>query len=371
MAHLRGIRKGYVSVPAEEDMVWKTPRLNGCDTVRIPFICVILLCMTCCIAQATDADNDLIQALERGGGAEKSLTGALHTYDGDGRKSIVTLYRAQLEMKKKYGWEMEYVFTEEIELSGGRKAIFPVTCLKTARRGPALWFITGIHGEEPAGPVALARNLPAFAALGRKIPVVIFPLCNPSGYYKNWRYPNTDGFTRTIDGQSVSDSEHMLPGDSGGPRRAAPASTQCDSFTRKVIELAGDYPPVLVMDFHEDNLKGGGYVYSQGVRGADDPIARRIISEFIARDFPLCLADETEWDEVIRDGIISPVKDGSIDELLSAARIVRNGAIVEGPHARSVIVLETGSKKIPLSLRVKVQSHFIRMLEEFWTMADS
>lgn len=348
---------------------------NGGESLKpiIIFTIFFTLVASLCLCRGVLAQNsDVIDILEKGGDQARILNDAIKTYDGDGRKSIVALYRAQLELKNKYGWELERVFSEDVTLANGSKASFPATCLKTPQKGTALWIIAGIHGEEPAGPVALSQNLRVFQSLKEKgIPIVIFPLCNPSGYYRNWRYHNVIEASRDVPGESVSDSEHLLLDDTGKPRRNSPASPICDAFTKKVIELAAEYPPVLAVDFHEDCLKTGGYLYSQGVMGAGDPVARKIIREFIANDFPLCLTDETELDEIICDGIISSVKDGSVDELLSAGEIFCNGSTSKGPRGRTVIVIETGSKGIPLSLRVKIQSHFMRMLPEFWKMAYS
>lgn len=344
-------------------------RLKGCDSMRPLLVAVLLLFMTGACPADDRQQMDLMNMLQQRGVASKTITGAIRTFNSDGRRSIVDLYRAQLKLKNDYGWEMERVFCEEIDPGGGTKVLFPVNCLRTPHKGPALWILAGIHGEEPAGPIALTQNLKTLAALaGKKIPIVVFPLCNPLGYCRNWRYPDSAEYSKNA--HSVGDSEHLLLDASGVPRRGEPSSRQCAALTAKVLELCRDYPPVLSIDFHEDNMMEGGFVYSQGVRGGADPIARKIITLFLENDFPLCLTDETDREEVIRDGIISQVNDGSVDELLSASRIFRDGVITSGPTCRSVIVLETGSKNCPLSLRVKIQSRVMRMLEEFWRMAS-
>jgi hypothetical protein len=77
--------------------------------------------------------------------------------------------------------------------------------------GPATWIISGIHGEEAAGPNAIAAAIDDIAKLGEHRPVVLIPLSNPHGYVRNWRYLNSPVWSENIDAQSVGDSSHLLP----------------------------------------------------------------------------------------------------------------------------------------------------------------
>jgi len=292
---------------------------------------------------------------------------SLKSFDRDRRTGITALYEAYLKLSRRYHWKMEQVFADKVVAGDGKAFELPSLVFTSPNRGPALWILTGIHGEEPAGPCALAINVDYFATLAEKgIPVVIFPLLNPEGYYRNSRYPAAGAGDSDSQDISVGDSEHLLPDDSGKPRREEPTSARCDAVTGRVLELCGAYPPKLVLDFHEDDTLDKGYLYSQGKMGKDDPAALMIISAFKEKHFPLQLTGRISDEEIIREGIIYDVKDGSIDELLASKEIVQRGLRRPGPSAASAIVIETGSKNVPLPQRVTVHSHIMRMADKLW-----
>ncbi len=81
-------------------------------------------------------------------------------------------------------------------LRAGRYAL-PVIALRTPQGGEACWILSGIHGEEPAGPNAIAASIDAIAALGERQAVVLLPLNNPHGYVNNWRYLNMQKYSDT------------------------------------------------------------------------------------------------------------------------------------------------------------------------------
>jgi hypothetical protein len=292
------------------------------------------------------------------------------TYADDGRYSIVDLYRSQLELEKRSGWILEEVFREETGLSDGSRITLPSNCLRTIRTGPALWILTGIHGEEPAGPNALVDSFEILDKLEKSgTPLVVMPLLNPLGYQRNWRYPNAAAYSETAPGASVGDSDHLLPDRRNRPRSPRPACPQAASLTAKVLSLVREYPPVLVLDLHEDNLLQKGYIYSQGKRGADDPVARLLVELLVRNEFPILTTGKTRFGETIIGGIVAGVTDGSIDELLSAPAIVLNGSPQKGPSAPSVLVLETSSMDMPLPARKKVHATVLGALKQLWTAA--
>ena len=99
---------------------------------------------------------------------------ALKTYDADGRLPLKELYRAHEALAGQARWIMETVYTDQG---------LPIRVMRTKEKGPAIWILAGIHGEEPAPPDAVAENLDKIDALAAKgIPIVLFPLCNPVGY---------------------------------------------------------------------------------------------------------------------------------------------------------------------------------------------
>jgi hypothetical protein len=292
------------------------------------------------------------------------------TFSADGRASIVDLYHAQSELARNPGWISETVFQEELTLADGSGISLPSTCIRTKRNGPALWVLTGIHGEEPAGPNALAEKLKSLVALEKRgIPMVVFPLLNPLGYQRNWRYPDAAVYSKEKPGSSVGDSDHYLPNEKGKVRSPAPVSRQAGFLTAKVLELAGKYPPVLSLDLHEDNLLREGYIYSQGPKGAKDRAAAAVVDIFRRNGSPIMLQGKTRFDEAVKSGIVSGVQDGSIDELLSSRTIILNGRPAPGPAGKSILVLETSSMNAGIQDRKKVHAVVIDSLPNLWKQA--
>lgn len=121
--------------------------------------------------------------------------------------------------------------------------------------GPATWIISGIHGEEVAGPNAIAAAIDDIAKLGEHRPVVLIPLSNPHGYVRNWRYLNSPIWSHDIDAQSVGDSSHLLPDpeNSQQARAAVASSPEADAITRYILETMEGYPPLISIDLHEDD----------------------------------------------------------------------------------------------------------------------
>ena len=65
------------------------------------------------------------------------------THD-DGRAPIESLYRASLGLVAK-GWTAEVGATSS---PAGTTAGLPIIALRSPKPGPAVWILTGIHGEE-------------------------------------------------------------------------------------------------------------------------------------------------------------------------------------------------------------------------------
>ncbi|MDO8467459.1 MAG: hypothetical protein Q7S56_00720 [Nanoarchaeota archaeon] len=301
------------------------------------------------------------------------------TYSRDNRTPIEKLYRSYLKLADSPKWIVEEIDFHVAEKKG-KKLLFPVFSFRTKKRGKAVWIISGIHGEEPAGPITIAKNIYLFEKLAKEgIPVVLIPLANPTGYFRNWRYlshPHS-----WIIGKSIGDSGHLLLTDNK-PRRKKPRSFEADIFATYVFDLTREYPPLFVLDFHEDNIKTIGqdtyykyykgdpartYIYSQGKFGSKDLIAREIIEIMRAYGHPLSMTGyaETRFKEKIVNGIVAGVKDSSIDELLAANRIFLDGKIVRGPSASSVIVIETLTNDFPLKHRVKIHEDILHSIKRF------
>jgi hypothetical protein len=279
---------------------------------------------------------------------------------GDGRAPIGALWQASLALVDR-GWTAEVVV--ESAPAGTAQAL-PVIALRSPGSGPAVWILAGIHGEEPAGPNAIARVIEDIAALGARRPVVLLPLLNPQGYARNWRYLNVPVYSETVDGQSVGDSSHLLPsaGDPARARAAAPSSAEAAAITAYVLRHQAEYPAAVSIDLHEDNLIDRGYVYSQGALGAKDPLAAAAVAVLGEHGVPLKRDGTTRFDEPVSDGIVGPVADSSIDELLSAANVVVDGVPRPGPAAHTVLVFETPAAALPLEQRVAAHAALLQRL---------
>lgn len=283
------------------------------------------------------------------------------THD-DGRRPVGTLYELYLGLADR-GWQLDVIAESQ---PAGTSAALPIIALRTGRPGPAVWVLSGIHGEEPAGPNAVAAVVDDLAALGERVPVVLIPLCNPQGYARNWRYLNVPVYSEEEEGHSVGDSSHLLPDPDrpAQPRAAAPSSPEADALTGYVLRTASAYPPLLSIDLHEDDLLAAGYVYSQGERGADDELAAAAVQVLREHGIPIQLEGRTRFGEEISGGIIGPVADSSIDELLSAPVVIVGGNPRPGPAARTVLVFETPAAELGLEQRVKAHAALLRRLAE-------
>jgi hypothetical protein len=291
----------------------------------------------------------------------------------DGRQMVEQLSNRYETLSSDHGWQAETIFRYP-----GVDAL-SIRAWRTEHTGEALWILAGMHGEEPAGPNAIAENLESIVELAASgVPVVVIPLCNPKAYRNNWRYPNTPERDWRQGGYSVGDSEYLLPDLEAGatPRAAAPPGPETRALTEYVLKLASTYPPRLVLDLHEDELSTtGGYVYSQGRQADGNPVVAEVIRQLQDSGIPIRLSGRTRFDEPIVEGVISrddkgmPIRDGSIDELLAASEVFVDGKRAAGPAAATVVVVETpafaGSK---LDLRVAAQGAVIRQVAELWRL---
>lgn len=294
-------------------------------------------------------------------------------FTADGRSTVEQLSNSFRSLSADHGWEADtiYGYPGEDDLA--------IRAWRTARGGEALWILAGIHGEEPAGPNAIARSLASIVELAASgVPVVVIPICNPKAYRDNWRYPNTPERDWRKGGYSVGDADHLLPDLEKGtrPRAAEPPGPEARALTAYVLRLSRKYPPRLVLDLHEDELSSeGGYIYSQGSLASDDPIGAEVIRQLLSSGIPIRQSGRTRFGEPIVGGVVSrsddgsPIRDGSIDELLGSAVVFEGGSRAAGPAARTVIVVETpafaGSR---LELRVAAQSAVIRRVGELWRL---
>jgi hypothetical protein len=303
-----------------------------------------------------------------------SGTSAAADYAADGRQPVAKLMAHYQSLATQHGWlpVTVYAYPDNPDLG--------IRAWRTPQQGPALWLLAGIHGEEPAGPNAIAKHLASIVRLARRgVPIVVIPLCNPQAYRSNWRYPNTAERDWRKGGYSVGDAEYLLPDLDAGAKPRAPAAPGPETLalTQFVLQTSQAYPPRLVLDLHEDELStGGGYIYSQGTDPHNSPVGAEVIRLLQASGIPIRNSGRTRFDEPIVSGVISrddkggPIRDGSIDELLAATEVFVNGVKATGPAAPTVIVVETpafaGSK---FALRVAAQGQVVRRVRKLWELS--
>lgn len=295
----------------------------------------------------------------------------------DGRLPLSSIMARFDTLATEHGWQADTIFAYPDGPAESIKA------WRTTQQGPALWLLAGVHGEEPAGPNAIARHLPVLAQLAAQgVPVVVIPLANPRAYRHHWRYPNTpERDWKTGGGYSVGDAEYLLPDlDAGTRARVAKApGPETLALTGHVLRLAQQYPPRLVIDLHEDELStAGGYIYSQGTQPDRSPVGAEIVRLLQAAGIPLRESGKTRFGETIVKGVISrddqgrPIRDGSIDELLAARTVFVDGRPVRGPAAPTVIVVETPAfEGSQFELRVAAQAAVVQQLPELWRLSPA
>ncbi|WP_375761646.1 hypothetical protein [Corallococcus exercitus] len=142
------------------------------------------------------------------------------------------------------------------------------------------WLVitSGFHGEEPAGPLTLARHLPDIVAYAKSkgVGLRVYPCINPSGFEDGTRYnrsgekPNNDFMRYEI---APGEWRGELVGDppilrwalyDGGPKE-----------TRAVRGDLARFPaPDAALDIHQDNYLGGvaTYAYTFGDTAAYRPL---------------------------------------------------------------------------------------------------
>lgn len=289
----------------------------------------------------------------------------------DGRLSIGRLYESFSLLESRYGWIKDRpVYVQELVTPTGVLK-FPIEVYRTPAWGPAFWVLAGIHGEEPAGPNALAQNIEALAELGRKVPMVVFPLCNPKGYFLDWRYPNE--YRDKEKGCSVGDCDWLLPDlESVLPKPRLPVWTSPESYylPGKILELFENYPAVVSVDHHEDECLDWPYIYSQGELGAQDPIAKEVVRILKSNGLPIISSGITRFGELIIEGVVDNGPDGSVDELIAARRLVAYREEREKIAGKHVIVVETPTLHAPLERRVAAHGQIIQAYSRFWEMAS-
>lgn len=317
----------------------------------------------------------------------------LNTFAGDKRSPVESLLEKYDMLANEYGWRRTVIYNQVVvEPEHGARTYLPIVGYASASKGPALWLLSGVHGEEPAGPMAIAKHLDTIINLcAQGVPIVLLPLCNPKGYYRDWRYPEERRDWKV--GRSATESDHLMLHleESGRARITEPATPEAWAILNYIIDQMSGYPPFLEVDEHEDEAdlltfvgheheRYSTYCYVSSLLGFDDPIAREVIRLLSAYDIPFQKTGWTRFGEWIENGVVIPDEgEGSVDEFLGIDTYIYDGVVRPKPAAKCCIVTETptmrlmdgaGSVRIPLEERVQAQGAVIQALPRLWKLAQ-
>jgi hypothetical protein len=281
-----------------------------------------------------------------------------------------------------YGWVKHLIINQQN---------FPITAYispiadKTNQPVSSLWIQGGIHGEEPASGEAFYEEIDFIGHLGSIIPMVFMPLLNPAARDKDWRYENE--FRDFTKGLSVTACDHVLINDSEKLRSIEPVSDTAKAVVAWIIETIKTYPPLLVIDHHEDRIPEDStdpvhralrscYVYLSGDGSTTHKIGKTIIDAMRSTGLTIAKHGNTRFGETIKHGLIQNTADGSIDEFYTTARFYNPSSkqIETKPVAKTVVVVETTvpiDEPVPLNARVAAQQAVIKKYPELWALATS
>jgi murein peptide amidase A len=179
------------------------------------------------------------------------------------------------EAAARYGWSVDYLPPDSLE----RVAFHRPACAVGA---PNFYLSAGIHGDEPAGPLAILRLLEEDRWPDAHFWVV--PCLNPTGFLQNTRE----------NGVGIDLNRDFL----------SPGSTEVQGQIKWLTSL----PQLdLVLLFHEDWEANGFYCYELNGDGRP-PLAESMI-EAVSALCPIEHQNEIEGRTVDRPGIIRPGSD--------------------------------------------------------------
>ena len=205
----------------------------------------------------------------------------------------------------------------------GEHAGCPLIALTKRTPGPRprIYLSAGIHGDEPAPPLALAQLLEK-GFFDRRATWFICPLLNPTGFPLGTR-ENADGLDLNRDYRQTKSAEI--------------------SAHIRWLELQPSFD--LALCLHEDWESTGTYLYE--LNPNQRPSLAEPIIEVVARNHPIDHATEIDG-RVARDGIIRPDSDPLLRELWPEAIYLR------AHHTPLCYTIETPSAH-PLEERIAAQ----------------
>lgn len=291
------------------------------------------------------------------------------TYNKDGRMPIEQVY-SSVDSLRDFGWLRDFICYTAAEIDG-KEVRLPVYCYRTKHKGGAYHIMAPPHGEEPAftNAVASSKGLEIIKKIGEDVPVVLYPLCNATGYVRNWRYLDRKKYSENAQVfSSIGDPEHFLPViDSLGrimPRicKKRP-SKEAIAFTGHILKLAKQYNPQMMLSFHEDDAPRMkfGYVYSVGELKNKEPVALNVVRILVENGLSSYDAGTRAPYQCGAERIFESSSNSACDysvEYLFASDVVitsRRRAKVtlgKGLSTSRVVTCETPSRNFPLEKRV-------------------
>lgn len=281
-------------------------------------------------------------------------------YNADGRKNIHELYKEFLGLQYR-GWSVNNI-TKSKSLDGS--LTLPISAFSNLRGGKAVYLISGIHGDEPSGPIAVSQSLNIINEISREFPFVLMPLCNPVGYTLNWRYPRQEKWQPNKENISVGDCEHLILR-KYNPIRNLAACEESEKISEFILKNH-THIPAFSINLHEDIFTEGAYIYCHHGKGVS--IAENMLETLKESGLKIVNYGKTRFNESINKGIVLSSEDGSIDEFLASDSIYYNGRIISKYNAENVFSIEIPAN-LPLEKRVFSNKKIIENLALFSKLA--
>lgn len=256
-----------------------------------------------------------------------------------GEREIGELQLKHEELSLKFGFTKQEIYKMD-----ERGENYSAWAFISHKRGQSIWVISGIHGEETAGPLAIADGIQLIAQIAEEIPVVVMPLLNPFGMDRDWRYFNEPRDYNK--GSSVGDMSHVMIDFLTGKKWAEkPENRYAEALAIASASIANTHSPQVMFDHHEDEMASGGYIYPLG-SNQDEEMAEMILLK-MSQFLPITDREKTRFGEEIMGGVVKAEPSSSFDDF-----------IVQNLRAKAAFTIETPTWP---SIGIRVQAHLAVM----------
>lgn len=185
----------------------------------------------------------------------------------------------------------------------GQYPLYRITINPSAKR--TFCITAGIHGTEPAGPLGVLNFLQKLNPRKTNKKIIIFPLLNPYGFFKNKRE----------DRGNYNLNRHFF-------EKPQPKAVKIISDLLK--KTGADFS----LSLHEDDELSGFYIYQYGT---NDELSSYIM-DFVGRRAKVCQDAKIYHHKAVNGIIKNPVFDGTLDEWLHV-RGIPSTACLEIPDS--------------------------------------